>query len=108
MGAEAVGAPGALELPPAFRDERVCGAGSGFAAHAAELAALAARLARVFADFLPRASEIALLAAQDGLASALPAQQALPVYLRDDVARSRVGHDADDGRLKFGRRVIRL
>jgi hypothetical protein len=35
----------------------------------------------------PRAREIALLAAQDGLASALPAEQAQPVYLRDDVAQ---------------------
>ncbi len=87
VGAEAVGPPGALELPRAFRSERVCGAGSGFAAHGAKLAALAAGLTGVFADFLPRASEIALLAAQDGLASALPAEQALPVYLRDDVAQ---------------------
>ncbi len=87
VGPEAVGAPGTLVLPPAFRGERVCGAGSGFAAHAAVLAPLAAGLTAVSADLRPRAVEIALLAAQGGLANAVPAEEALPVYLRDDVAQ---------------------
>jgi tRNA threonylcarbamoyladenosine biosynthesis protein TsaB len=87
LGPEAVAAPGALALPPAWRGEQVCGAGSGFAAHAAALATLTAGLGAVLADLRPRATEIALLAAQDGLASALPAEQAQPVYLRDDVAQ---------------------
>jgi tRNA threonylcarbamoyladenosine biosynthesis protein TsaB len=87
VGAEAVSPPGAVALPPAFRGERVCGAGSGFAAHGAVLAPLVAGLTAVSADLRPRAIEIALLAAQDGLANAMPAEQALPVYLRDEVAQ---------------------
>ena len=87
VGPEAVAAPSAVALPPAFRGERVCAAGSGFAAHATAFAALTAGLNDVRSDLRPRASEIALLAAQDGLANAVPAEQAQPVYLRDDVAQ---------------------
>jgi hypothetical protein len=35
---------------------------------------------------LPRAREIAVLAAHDGAEAAVPPDQALPVYLRNDVA----------------------
>lgn len=87
VGPEAVAAPGALFLPPAWSGERVCGAGSGFAAHAASLAGLTAGFSAVLADLRPRATEIALLAAQEGLANAVPPEQAQPVYLRDDVAQ---------------------
>src|SRR5580704_7855252 len=72
VGPEAVGPPGAVVLPAAWRDEPVCGAGSGFAAHAAVLAPLTASLRAVSADLRPRAIEIAQLAAQDGLAKAVP------------------------------------
>jgi len=51
------------------------------------LAPLAASLRAVAADLRPRAIEIALLAAQDGLANAVLPEQALPVYLRDEVAQ---------------------
>jgi tRNA threonylcarbamoyladenosine biosynthesis protein TsaB len=61
------------------------GAGSGFAAYA-ELSALGPRLRRVLDDIHPRAREIALLAAGDGLRVAVPPEQALPVYVRDNVA----------------------
>jgi tRNA threonylcarbamoyladenosine biosynthesis protein TsaB len=87
VGPEALAPPGALALPPAWSADSVCGVGSGFTAHATALAALGAGLSAVLADLRPRAIEIALLAAQDGLANALPAEQAQPVYLRDDVAR---------------------
>jgi tRNA threonylcarbamoyladenosine biosynthesis protein TsaB len=87
VGPESVAAPGAVTLPLAFRGESVCAAGSGFAAHAAALAGLAVQLTAGGADLRPRAIEIALLAAQDGLAQALPAERAQPVYLRDDVAQ---------------------
>jgi len=87
QGPEAVAAPGKVRLPPAWDGAAVSGAGSGFAAYAARLAALAGQLTVVFPDLRPRASEIARLAAADGLASAIPAEQAQPVYLRDDVAR---------------------
>jgi tRNA threonylcarbamoyladenosine biosynthesis protein TsaB len=62
-----------------------CGAGSGFAAYP-ELTALTPQLTQVRADVHPRAQEIALLAAGDGLHLAVPAEQALPVYVRDNVA----------------------
>jgi tRNA threonylcarbamoyladenosine biosynthesis protein TsaB len=90
VGPEAVAAPGTLVLPPAWSGQRVCGAGSGFAAHAAALADLTAGFSAVLADLRPRATEIALLAAQDGLANAVPPEQAQPVYLRDDVAQPPV------------------
>ena len=61
------------------------GAGSGFAAYPA-LSVLQARLGPVRADIHPRAREIALLAARDGLQIAVPPEQALPVYVRDNVA----------------------
>jgi tRNA threonylcarbamoyladenosine biosynthesis protein TsaB len=87
LGAEAVAAPAQVALPPGWEAGAVCGAGSGFAAYAPELAALAGQLSGVFPELRPRAREIALLAAQDGLESAIPAEQAQPVYLRDDVAQ---------------------
>lgn len=87
VGPEVVAAPGTVVLPSAWAAGRICGAGSGFAAYAALLQAACGTLRAVFPDLRPRAREIALLAAQDGLASALPAEQAQPVYLRDDVAQ---------------------
>jgi tRNA threonylcarbamoyladenosine biosynthesis protein TsaB len=89
VGPEAVTAPAAVTLPPAWTGERVCGAGSGFSVHASTLAAVSGALTAVLADLRPRAVEVASLAAQDGLAYALPAEQAQPVYLRDDVAQPR-------------------
>jgi tRNA threonylcarbamoyladenosine biosynthesis protein TsaB len=61
------------------------GAGSGFEAHG-ELAALGARLAPLAPAMRPRAHEVAVLAAHDGLAAAVAPELALPVYLRNDVA----------------------
>jgi tRNA threonylcarbamoyladenosine biosynthesis protein TsaB len=86
--AEAVGAPGGVVLPRVWTGETVCGAGSGFEAYAPLLQQACGPLSVVFADLRPRAREIALLAAQQGLARALPAEQAQPVYLRDDVAQA--------------------
>jgi tRNA threonylcarbamoyladenosine biosynthesis protein TsaB len=87
LGAEAVAAPASVALPPGWGASVVRGAGSGFAAYAQGLATVAGQLSGVFPDLRPRAREIAWLAAQDGLASAIPAEQAQPVYLRDDVAQ---------------------
>jgi tRNA threonylcarbamoyladenosine biosynthesis protein TsaB len=61
------------------------GAGSGFAAYP-ELSVLKPRLESVRADIHPRAREVALLAVADGLKVAVPPEQALPVYVRDNVA----------------------
>jgi tRNA threonylcarbamoyladenosine biosynthesis protein TsaB len=87
LGLEAVAAPGDVVLPPAWAGAPICGVGSGFAAYARLLAPITGQLMAVFADFRPRAREVALLAASDGLAAAVPAEQAQPVYLRDDVAQ---------------------
>ncbi|MFI4869500.1 MAG: tRNA (adenosine(37)-N6)-threonylcarbamoyltransferase complex dimerization subunit type 1 TsaB [Steroidobacterales bacterium] len=86
--AEAVAAPSELALPADWAGHCLCGAGSGFAAYRDRLEPLIAQLSALFSDFRPRAREVALLAAQDGLASAVPAEQAQPVYLRDEVART--------------------
>jgi tRNA threonylcarbamoyladenosine biosynthesis protein TsaB len=61
------------------------GAGSGFAIYPA-LAPLAARLQPMLADARPRARELATLAAHDGMAAAVPPEQAQPVYVRNNVA----------------------
>jgi tRNA threonylcarbamoyladenosine biosynthesis protein TsaB len=88
LGPEAVAAPGKVALPPGWgAREGWCGAGSGFAAYGQGLATVASQLNAVLPDLRPRAREVAWLAAQDGLASAIPAEQAQPVYLRDDVAQ---------------------
>ena len=89
VGEEQVGKPALVGLPTPWSAPAgapVWGAGSGFAAYPGVRAALGAQAAQVFADFLPRASEIARLAAAEVTAGRiLPAEQALPVYLRDDV-----------------------
>ncbi len=61
------------------------GGGSGFAA-CPELAERATTLGRVMPELASRALDVAALAAQRGLAAALPPESAQPVYLRDRVA----------------------
>ena len=87
---EAVGLDG---LAPALG---VVGAGHGFSAYPAIAARFSPRLAAVWPELLPRATEIARLAAIEFAAGrVLPAEEARPVYLRDDVAtRSRRGSSA--------------
>ncbi len=66
------------------------GAGPGFAAYPVLAASLGARLAGSAAELLPRASDIARIAAMDFAAGrGLPAAQALPVYLRNEVVHRR-------------------
>jgi tRNA threonylcarbamoyladenosine biosynthesis protein TsaB len=84
---EAVGAPAGVQLPRGWAGEGVCGAGSGFEVYGPQLQQACGPLRAVFADLRPRAREIALLSAQQGLSRALPAEEAQPVYLRDDVAQ---------------------
>lgn len=64
------------------------GCGSGFAAHGAALQRLyAGRLSAIMPDAFPHARDIARLAAREFEAGrALPADQAVPVYIRDKVA----------------------
>jgi tRNA threonylcarbamoyladenosine biosynthesis protein TsaB len=67
----------------------LCGAGSGFAAYP-ELRAALGGVQRVLDALLPHAREIARLAAAEVSAGrVLPPEQALPVYLRDQVTQGR-------------------
>jgi tRNA threonylcarbamoyladenosine biosynthesis protein TsaB len=91
--AEAVGRPERVTLPviDEFPDA-YWGAGSGFAAYPILGQRLASRLVRQLPEIGPHARYIAALAAHAGLAGAVPAEQALPVYLRDDVAVARTSN----------------
>lgn len=83
---ERVGPPAAVQLPPGWQG--VAGAGRGFAAYPS-LNSLAGVIVRADADrLLPRAAEVARLAAPELTAGRLlDPEAAVPVYLRDDVAR---------------------
>ena len=64
------------------------GAGRGFAEYPELTAAMTPLLQGIQANLLPRASEMAILAAPEVAAGRVfQAEQALPVYLRNDVAR---------------------
>lgn len=86
-GAEGVGVPESVVLPEDWSDADVCGAGSGFTVYGPALTAANPPLVAIFADLLPRAREIARLAVADGMACAVPAADAQPVYLRNEVAK---------------------
>lgn len=84
LGAECVVAPEKLRLP---RPGDWFGAGHGFSAHAGLAARLGLPPGRVAAGLLPAAADVARIAAGAVTAGrVLPAEQALPVYLRNDVA----------------------
>jgi len=89
VAAEQVSAPMAVSVSP---DLQWLGAGSGWAAYpdlAARLGRSGATLTACDGSLLPRAHEIARLAARDLRAGrAVSPEQALPVYLRDTVAVS--------------------
>ena len=93
LGEEHLGSPTSVDL--ALRPAQVA-AGSGFSAYA-ELSAAWQTRSAVSADVFiaplhapPRAQDIARLAAGDGLAAAVTPERALPVYLRDDVAKPSI------------------
>jgi tRNA threonylcarbamoyladenosine biosynthesis protein TsaB len=87
VGVESVAAPGCVTLPAGWSAASVWGAGSGFTAYRPALSLLAGQLGDIGEGISPRAQEIAQLAAADGLSTAVPPEQALPVYLRDEVAK---------------------
>ena len=101
IGAEHVSPPSEVRLPPDwFRDSTQRGgaligaAGRGFRAYP-QLRDLAGPGAVVLDQLLPSAAEIARLAVPEVLAGrAVPAEEALPVYLRDDVARPKAAEPA--------------
>lgn len=89
LAAESVADPESVRLPDGA--ERWFGAGHGFAGYPALRTLLGPRLIGCDPQLLPHAHEIALLgAAAFAAGHALPAEQALPVYLRDQVAHKRV------------------
>jgi tRNA threonylcarbamoyladenosine biosynthesis protein TsaB len=95
-GGERVSRPGELQLPPGWRSpsegvpQKLAGVGSGFTAYPRLRAELGLEV--VLEGLLPRAVEIARLAAGEVAAGRiLSAEQALPVYLRDDVTRAPAG-----------------
>ena len=92
-GGERVSKPEAVALPPDWGNARgVRGAGTGFAAYPQLRAAFSGMLSAID-EVHPRATEIALLAAAEVAAGrTLDPEQALPVYLRDDVAWPPAGH----------------
>ena len=87
VGDERVSPPEAVTLPASWTAPLMA-AGRGFAAYPQLRTRLEPGLATVHERLLPRAHEIALLAAdilQRG--GAVPAELAIPVYLRDEVAQ---------------------
>jgi tRNA threonylcarbamoyladenosine biosynthesis protein TsaB len=87
-GAEHVGAPGTVSLPPAWAGQAVTGVGRGLALHLGTGPRSA--LAQIQDRWLPRAREIAWLArAAVARGEVVAPEEAIPVYLRDQVAHVR-------------------
>ena len=88
VGAEHVSGVGGIELPGTWRG-CIGGAGQGFKVYPELESSLKTRFASVQQELLPRALEIARLAWPAALAGlTLGAQEALPVYVRDNVTRA--------------------
>jgi tRNA threonylcarbamoyladenosine biosynthesis protein TsaB len=87
VGLEAVGVPDTVRLPAGWSGAATCGAGTGFGTYAEALAIRFPGMTLLHPRMLPHARDIARLAALAGLAAAIAPDQAMPVYLRDDVAR---------------------
>ena len=87
-GSEHVSAVDRIELPASWSGE-LGGAGRGFRVYPQIRAGVAAKLTHIHDDLLPRAAEIARLAvAQLAAGGSCLAEEAIPVYLRDDVTRA--------------------
>lgn len=88
IGTERVSDPARVALPPEWSSgPQALGAGNGFAAYAELRTAWSGRLSTL-RELEPRAAEIALLAVPEVLAGRLlDPEQALPTYVRDEVAR---------------------
>jgi tRNA threonylcarbamoyladenosine biosynthesis protein TsaB len=87
VGAERIGAPADVAAP---QGGAWCAVGSGFAAHAEALAAVARAAARVLPDLVPAAAALLPQAKRDLAAGRHTAPEAaLPVYLRENTAWRR-------------------
>jgi tRNA threonylcarbamoyladenosine biosynthesis protein TsaB len=94
VGAERVSDPGRVALPPEWSTgPKPLGAGTGFATYPQLRTAWSGTLTAI-REVEPRAVEVALLAVPEVLAGrVLDPEQALPVYVRDDVVRPQTpGH----------------
>ena len=90
VGTERVSKPSEVNLPGQWAGTLVSAAGRGFVAYAQLRERLLQSLTNIDEDVLPGAAEIASLAVVEVRAGrVLPAQEAIPVYLRDDVARPK-------------------
>jgi tRNA threonylcarbamoyladenosine biosynthesis protein TsaB len=90
LGDEHVGPAHDVRLPDAWTVSRtpVCGAGAGFAAYP-ELHRIIS-VGAVLEELLPRAQEVGRLAVTEVQSGrVLPPEQAVPVYLRDEVTQKR-------------------
>ena len=94
LGPETVGDAGSVELPEGHAEWH--GMGTGFAAGGGALAQrFATRLARVDATALPRAGDLARLAARAaGRGELVAAERIEPAYLRNQVALTLAGQQA--------------
>lgn len=89
FGPERVSKPSDVKLPSEWQGTLVDAAGRGFRAYKDELGiALEPVLNRIDMTLLPRAAEIALLAVSEvSSGRTVAAEEAIPTYLRDDVAK---------------------
>ena len=88
VGKERVSRPDTVAVPADWSSP-IHGAGRGFAAYPELTTRIGAPLDSVHDRMLPRAQEMALLAVPAFLAGAtVAAEEAIPVYLRDDVIRA--------------------
>ena len=99
-GVEHVSGPDQVALPPEWSSNlgqiRPWGAGTGFGIYPGLRAAQSGALAGIEERLYPRAAEVALLAAPDVAAGRLlDPEEALPVYLREDVAQPAGGRSSN-------------
>ncbi len=97
VGSEHVGPPLSVVLPESWADAKprsIAGIGRGFRVYPGLTGIVGPGVAVARDDLLPRAAEIARLAALDVTAGRLlKPEEAIPVYLRDDVARPQKAPD---------------
>jgi tRNA threonylcarbamoyladenosine biosynthesis protein TsaB len=90
VGTERVSKPSEVHLPAEWAGTLASAAGRGFGAYAELRERLLPTLTDIRVDILPGAGEIASLAVAEVRGGrVLPPEEAVPVYLRDDIARPK-------------------
>ena len=91
VGVERVSKPSDVQLPDEWATRAISGAGRGFAAYTVLRMNLSDRLNRIDDAVLPGAREIAILAVAEVRAGRVhPPEAAVPIYIRNDVARPKM------------------